>query len=287
MGNGGVSMSLQTKALWVEDLDGNLARVQSDIAATRANLLCIRTTAATLSAQLPGFKRQGLRVYGWRWPHLYADPRLSHDAAHWPNELNTVSALVTAGLDGYIFDIESDGGSPPAPKDWDNPQITDRVHQAAMFANAVKAAFLNRGTPHHLGLTSHQWGFTNYPGIPWRSFLDVCDALYPQTYWRFRNDSDVCTIEAHDYSVRPPRAKGTPDQALHNGFTDYANKRNAAGAVLPIIPIAGEMGCVLAGEMTHFGSLVAQRSLSEAHFYVSVDAGTTTTPGALAEINAL
>jgi hypothetical protein len=280
-------MSFQIKALWVEDLDANLARVQADIAATGANMLCIRTTASTLAAQLPVFKRQGVKVYGWRWPHLFADPHLTHDSAYWRNEIATVSALVTAGLDGYIFDIESDGGNPPAPKDWDNRQITDRAQQAQTFANGIKSAFASRGTPYKLGLTSHQWGFSNYPGIPWQSFLDVCDALYPQTYWRFRNNSNVCAIEAHDYSVHPPQAKGTPEQALHNGFANYANKRNAAGNVLPVIPVAGEIGCVLAGEMARFGSQLAQRNLAEAHFYVSVDPGKTTTPGVLAEIGAL
>lgn len=280
-------MPFQTKALWVEDLDASFARVQADIAATGANLLCIRTTAATLPARLPGLKAQGLQVYGWRWPHLFPDPRSAHDSAYWQNEVATVSALVGAGLDGYIFDIESDGGNPPAPKDWDNRQITDRARRAQTFANRIKAAFASRGTPHKLGLTSHQWGFSNYPGIPWQSFLDVCDALYPQTYWRFRNSSNACAIEAHDYSVHPPHAMGTPDQALHNGFTDYANKRNAAGTVLPIIPVAGEIGCALAGEMTRFGTLSAGRNATEAHFYVSVDAHNTTTPTVLAEIKAL
>lgn len=280
-------MALQTKALWVEDLDANFARVQSDIAATGAKIVCIRTTAASLAARIPVFHGQGLKVFGWRWPHLFADPTKPHDAAYWPNEVNTVASLVTAGLDGYIFDIESDGGNPPAPKDWDNPTIANRAQQAATFANGIKNAFQTHGSPYHLGLTSHQWGFSNYPGIPWQPFLDVCDALYPQTYWRFRNNANVCKIEAHDYSVHPPQAKGTPDQALINGFTDYKNKKNSAGTVLPIIPIAGEIGCVLNGEMTHFGSLVAQRGVTEAHFYVSVDPNNTTSPSVLAEIKGL
>jgi hypothetical protein len=283
----GLQVPLQTKALWVEDLDNNFTRVQSDIAATGAKTLCIRTTASTLPARLPTFKQQGLTVYGWRWPHLFPDPKLHHDAAYWPNELNTVSNLVTAGLDGYIFDIESDDGHPPAPKDWDNPQIHDRAQQATTFANGIKSAFAASGRPYRLGLTSHQYGFSNYPGIPWQSFLNVCHALYPQTYWRYRDSSNICTIEAHDYTIHPPLPKGTPDQALHNCFTDYANKKNSAGNVLPIIPMAGEIGCIHDGEITQFGALISQRGLSEAHFYVSVDPANMTSLQVLAEIDSL
>jgi hypothetical protein len=39
--------------------------------------------------------------------------------------------------------------------------------------------------------------------------------------------------------------------------------------------------------MATFGKLVAQRGLTEAHFYVDVDNNTLTVPGVLAEIKAL
>jgi hypothetical protein len=253
---------------------------------------------------------QGIKVYAWRWPNLFPDPTTGpnpsvDDAQYWENELTNAQQLIAAGIDGYIFDIESDDGIhsqkhnfQPYPHDWDNPNISkaDRSAAATTFANGVSNAFTTRHKPYLLGLTSHQWGFSNYPDIPWQPFLNVCNALFPQSYW-YADGSDnnvkACGSVSYDYSVHPPIPVGTPGQAISNGFADFAKKKNAAGTVLPIFPIAGEIGCAKFGDMAHFGALVAQRGLVQAHFYVDVDApgwNSTTNaadPRVLGEIKAL
>ena len=192
------------------------------------------------------------------------------DTSYAPNEMNTVIGLIKKGLDGYIFDIESENDG--APNDWDAKGPANRQQVAAAMVKGIASAFKARSTPYTLGLTSHQWGFQNYQDVPWQTFLDECTALFPQTYWRRDVGSGGvkdCQIEADDYSTG--QTKGTPDQALYNGFADYANKKDKNGNVLPIYPVAGEIGCAVYGEMTHFAQLVAQRNVNEAHFYVDVD----------------
>jgi hypothetical protein len=152
----------------------------------------------------------------------------------------------------------------------------------ACMRTVFRRAFIRRGTPFRLGMTSHARGFTNYPQIPWKPFIDVSDTLYPQTYWRYdagSNGQQLCTNENPDPVTH--QNAGTPSQAVINGFPDYKSKG------LPIVPIAGEIACARPGEMTAFGQLVAQRHLAEAHFYVDADETTFNAPDVLAEIKAL
>jgi hypothetical protein len=289
-------MALQTKGLWAEAITspGSLTRLQQHLSDTGANLLCIRSESPYIAQLMNDLQPKGVKVYVWRWPNLIPDPTAKpvdpqhpdpakDDIKYWKNEAEIAKKLIVAGIDGYVFDIESDDGIhskknnyQPYPHDWDNPNVAkaDRIAQATTFANEIYNAFEGRGKPYMLGLTSHQWGFSNYPCIPWQPFLAVCNGLFPQTYWR-ADGSDTavkdCGGVSYDYSVHPVRLVGTPDQAVFNGFKDYANKKNAKGVVLPIVPVAGEIGCTKVGEMAHFGALVAQRNLTEAHFYVDVD----------------
>jgi hypothetical protein len=268
-------MTLVTKGFWAEEIIDatSLSRLQKDFAATGANLLCIRTDSPyieQLITQLHG-QNPKARVYGWRWPH--AKPNNSGptgDSSYAPNEMNKVIGLIGKGLDGYIFDIESEGDG--AANDWDENGPANRQQVATAMVKGIADAFRARGTPYTLGLTSHQWGFSNYPHVPWQAFLDECTALFPQTYWRFDAGNGAvkkCEIEAKNYSTG--KTIGTPDQALFNGFTDYANKQDKNGKILPIFPVGGEVGCAVYGEMAHFAQLVAQRNVNEAHFYVDVD----------------
>lgn len=266
-------MPLQTKGLWAEKIvnQASLNRVTQRLQDTGANLLCIRTDSPYIGQLIPQLHGQGIKVYGWRWPHARsatADP--NQDPSFAPNEMNTVINLVGKGLDGYVFDIESEDDG--APNDWDSKGPANRAQVATAMVAGIVNAFKTRNTPYTLGLTSHQWGFSNYPHIPWQVFLDECAVLFPQTYWRADDGSPgVKKCDAVSYDYAGHKMVGTPDQALYNGFTDYAGKKNKAGNVLPIIPVAGEIGCAKAGEMQHFGALVAQRGLQEAHFYVDVD----------------
>jgi hypothetical protein len=272
---------LKTKGLWVEDLDGNQARVIQHIKGSGANLVCIRTTSSQLQGLIPTFHGMGLKVYGWRWTHV--TPRLKQDGtpdltdpSYVPNETkHVVNDLIPNGLDGYIFDVESD--EEDGPHDWDNKNVNNLTQLASDHATGIRDAFVKRGIPFKLGMTSHARAFYNYPNIPWQPFLNVVDTLYPQTYWRYYNDEKKsCVDEAKDET-----GKGTPDQAMTSGFTDYGPKGK------PLVPIAGEIRCANAGEMTHFGALVAQRTLAEAHFYVDVDNNILSAPGVFAEIKAL
>jgi hypothetical protein len=308
----GRGVALQTKGFWAENIttDASRDRLKQHLTDTGANLLCIRSESPYIRELMSELQPQGIKVYAWRWPNLFPDPAAGpnpavDDTQYWQNELVTAQQLITAGIDGYIFDIESDDGIHskkhhylPYPHDWDNPTISsaERATAATTFANGISKAFTTRHGPYLLGLTSHQWGFSNYPDIPWQPFLDVCNALFPQTYWYADgSDNNVkdCGPVSYDYSTHPLQPVCTPDQAIKNGFTDYANKKNASGAILPIFPIAGEIGCAKFGEITHFGELVAQRRLTQAHFYVDVDApGWNSTanagdPRVLAEIKAL
>jgi hypothetical protein len=274
-------MAFQVKGLWAEGITTAqaLARLKQHITDTGANLLCIRSESPYIGNLMQDLQPLGVKVYVWRWPNLI--PTSPNDVQYWKKELEIAKNLITAGIDGYVFDIESDDGIhdvdhqyQPYPHDWDNPQVHDKLQQATTFANGISSAFVARNTPYVLGLTSHQWGFANYPDIPWKPFLDVSTVLFPQTYWRAdgsKNAVKACSGVSYDYGVHPAVRIGTPDQAMFNGFKDYANKKNKAGSVLPIIPVAGEIGCVKYGEITHFGALVGQRNLTEAHFYVDVD----------------
>jgi hypothetical protein len=289
----GVFMAFQTKGLWAENItdDTSLARLKQHMTDAGANLLCIRSESPYIEQLMHELQPNGVKVYVWRWPNLFPDPKAKpidpqhpdparDDIQYWKNELEIAKKLIAAGIDGYVFDIESDDGIhskknhyQPYPHDWDNPNVDDLVDQATTFASGISGAFVKRKKPYVLGLTSHQWGFSNYPKIPWKPFLDVCNALFPQTYWRADDGSAAvkdCGGVSYDYSVHPPLRIGTPDQAVFNGFKDYANKKNAKGVVLPIIPVGGEIGCTKFGEMPHFGTLVAQLGLTEVHFYVDV-----------------
>jgi hypothetical protein len=259
-------MPFKTKALWVEDLDSTTiqARVMQHANAIGANLLCVRTTSTLLQGLIPTFHTAGMKVYGWMWTsvipgqphHRYARDEAKHVATN----------LIPNGLDGYIFDVESDDGHPPTAHDWDRTDVEDLTALANIYTQTIKNAFVQRGTPFRLGMTSHARGFSNYPGIPWHPFLDASDTLYPQTYWRFDNGSfphKQCVDEAAD--PNNGHGKGTPDQAVINGYTDYQPKGK------PIIPIAGEIGCSTAAEMTRYGQLITARGATEAHFYVDVD----------------
>jgi hypothetical protein len=274
-------MKLARKGLWAERITDqhSLTRLKQHIADTGVNLLCIRSESPYIEKLLEELQPKGVRVYVWRWPNLI--PGSPPDVQYWKNELAIAQKLIAVGIDGYVFDIESDDGindpkhnHQPYAHDWDNPNVADRVQQATTFSTGISNAFIARKKPYVLGLTSHQRGFSNYPHIPWKPFLDVCNVLFPQTYWRADGSNTAikaCHGVSYDYSVDPPHRVGTPDQAMLNAFKDYANKKNAKGVILPIIPIAGEIGCIKAGEIAHFGTLVAQRGLKEAHFYVDVD----------------
>jgi hypothetical protein len=254
-------MAFKVKALWVEDLDDatTQARVMQHAQAIGATLLCVRTTSALLQSLIATYHGAGLKVYGWMWTSVI--PKQSHHRYARDEADHVAKNLIPNGLDGYVFDVESDDGNPPTPHDWDRTDVEDLTQLATYYTTTIRKAFVDRKTPYRLGMTSHARGFSNYPGIPWKPFLDVRDTLYPQTYWRFNNgtpQNKQCVDEAADPITK--KGKGTPEQAVINGYTDYGPKNK------PIIPIAGEIGCATADEMTRFGKAVSAKGATEATF---------------------
>jgi hypothetical protein len=181
-----------------------------------------------------------------------------------------------------FFDIETAPEGSDNSDDWGNKRITDRAKQAAAFADGIKKAFDDRHAPYFLGLTSHRLAFTDYPDIPWQPFIDVSSVLFPQTYWR-KNDGD--DNAAKDKKCNPTEA-ATPAKAPQEGLGDYARWHK------PIVPVGGEIGCAMKGEMQTFATLVQQSGRAEAHFYVDANypgydpQHPGVDPGVMAEIRA-
>jgi hypothetical protein len=241
---------LNVRALWIEDLD-NAADQQSvadNIKAMNANVVCVRTSSQLLPGLIPQFHQMGIRVYGWRWTSVVPKTK-----AFAKDEADLVAnALIPAGLDGYIFDVESDENG--SNHDWDRTDQGDLRALAVYYTQTIKKAAQKKERPFSLGLTSHAKGFANYPKIPWAPFLDVAEVLYPQTYWKYFDDKKKSCV---------PENLGTPASAMKIGFADYGPKGKQ------IIPVAGELRCATAQEVKDFGALLVARDLIDGHFYVN------------------
>jgi hypothetical protein len=69
-----------------------------------AKIACVRTDSQFFGDIISALKPVSAKVYGWRWPHLYPSTQnKADDPFYWENEINTVTDLVSIGLDGYIF----------------------------------------------------------------------------------------------------------------------------------------------------------------------------------------
>src|SRR6266852_7578475 len=95
------------KVLWV--VDGNLQHVMDKAKFIGAQTICARTTNSWIATSIDEVHKNGLRLYGWRWPSVRAvaaAPDPHHLFAL--NEAAFVVKLIASGLDGYIADIECD-----------------------------------------------------------------------------------------------------------------------------------------------------------------------------------
>jgi FAD/FMN-containing dehydrogenase len=105
-----------------------------------------------------------------------------------------------------------------------------------------------------LGLTSGG----NYPAtlhhLPWQQFVAASDALFPQLYWRARDEHNVCKL------VRD----GTPDTAFDACLPSW----RAIAQGKPIIPMGGEISCIPnTAEIAAFGARANTEQLAKMHFY--------------------
>lgn len=216
-----------------------------------AHGVCIRTTNVSFPATIAMFRTSGMKVYGWRWPaaaksadsppHYFA-----LDEAHY-----VASDLISAGLDGYIVDPESD--SPGDLNDWNHEALAPL---ASAFCRAI------RDGASAYGVADFKFGVTsgvNYPAptgkphIPWGEFISASDALYPQSYWRWRRPGDNRIEDLHG---------GRPGTALALGQECWG--RVCSGK--PIFPMAGELEVITPREIADYAT-AALKTGNELHFY--------------------
>jgi hypothetical protein len=241
------------KALWAESMDDQADedRIFHNAQLMGAGAVAIRTTSDRLPGRIKRFQDSGMQVYAWRWPAVvqHAGGRYAIDEANY-----VAQTLIPAGLDGYIVDPESEGDG--AYNDWNRTNTPIPVVQlATSFCQIIRAAAHTAGKNNFLfGITSGG----NYPAtlhhLPWQQFVAASDAVFPQLYWRARNQHNVCKL------VRD----GTPKTAFDACLPSW----RAISQGKPIIPIGGEISCVAdVAEIAAFGSRAKVEGLATMHFY--------------------
>lgn len=194
-----------------------------------------------------------LKVYGWMFPAIepgrYENFRYAKDEAD-----HVATKLVPAGLDGYFFDPE--GHDRGKPRNWDQQGLDDL---AKYWCMTIKAA-VPAGQPFLFGLSSHFKGRSNYPKLPWSIFVQHCDIMLPQSYWRMLDDG-------HEHEI----GHG-PQKNYAAGKAEWATFAQGK----PVIPMAGELGLVTRNEIEEHVRAAAGRDLhlaatdgirTELHFY--------------------
>jgi hypothetical protein len=237
------------KFLWIVDVQNqtDVARLTSNAQTIGAFAVVVNTKNPLLNkAMIDQFHQLGIQVYGWRWPAVVPQPRsTTHYFAL--DEAQFVLNLIADGLDGYIVDPEADD-DPHASNFWNNSALKPL---AAQFAATIRAA---GGAQFHFGITSGcSYPNTNSrPNIPWQEFLAVCDAGYPQSYWR-ADLGGIISING-----------GNPAAAIQRGMQSW---QNVVPAGKSIIPMAGELKQITPDEIAAFGAAMAAQGITNLHFY--------------------
>jgi len=234
-------MALAAKVLWIVDMstDTSETAFAKNAMAIGATAVCIRTSSQRLNGAIGRFHAFGMKVYAWRWPQVIP-AKLQAEAANVVN-------LISAGLDGYIVDPESDG---PGNNDWNQPGLGLRAKE---FCDTIRNAA--NGNPFVFGTTS---GCTypdpsGKPNIPWAEFFAASDVLLPQTYWRWTNDAgEVENING-----------GNPQKAIDRGLNAWKPRSHGK----PIVPMTGEADVVKPQEIADYGARLAALNVTEGHFY--------------------
>ena len=248
------------KVLWIVGMNAGADQAQVLTRAQQmgATAVCIRTDNAALPAAIPTFHAAGIEVRGWRWPAGQPGP---HAAPHYyalDEAQYLTTTLMPAGLDGYVFDIESD--HPGQVNDW-NAAAHQPLAQAFcdQIAHAIASGVPTCGAPFRLGLTAGCQQPSNDPAIPWATFVQACDTLYPQAYWRASLATGPTKIHG-----------GTPQSSYGKATAAWAPI--AAGK--PLVCMAGELGLTTTQEIAAYGKIAANQD--ELHFYADLggaDAG--------------
>lgn len=256
-------MPFARKVLWIVNFDANPNLFYGYVKSSGCDTVCIRTWSNQLAGAITTFHNMGKSVWAWRWPCAQPDVAKKHGPhVYAPDEAAfVVQNLIQAGLDGYIVDPESNDDSDP--NNWNRKTVPDPNNAgqqialskiATDFCHAIKTAAA--GKPFHFGITSG----CAFPGpgqktlLPWAEFITPSDSVYPQTYWRWHNDSDDI-VEING---------GTPDAAIKSAITAW--KPVSQGK--PIIPMAGEVNLVTADEIAAYGKALTALNVTEANFYI-------------------
>lgn len=221
------------KVLWVVNYNSISDFLRSAIE-INATAVAIRTDNDVEKA-LTEFHKEGIKVYGWRWPSSSRDPAIK--------EANNAADLILKGMDGYYIDPEGDFG-----KAWDwNKSGLDTL--ADDFCKIIKKAIAKSEAPKVLGITSHYQGKKAYGKLPWKSFFTHSDVFLPQAYWRTSKGSVGHGIPADNYRVSLDFWKST-------------------GATLgKIVPMAGEIRYATSAEIAQYGNAAKKCGINELHFY--------------------
>jgi hypothetical protein len=232
---------IMRKVLWAVDSD--LKLVVNAANYIRAQAICIRTSNKYLKQSMSSIKRQGIDVYGWRWPGvIQIDPSEDRIHIYAMNEAAYVHTLIDEGLDGYIADPECDN-----VKDsncWNNQKPL-----AAKFCDAIKLYGRSKNSKFFFGTTSGGEYPTYFNQIPWSEFISHSDVAFPQCYW----------IGDHG-----PQHGGTPEAAYDKCVGSW---KRIVPATMPITPIIGQVLKVKAVDIANFQKIIDLHQLAEVHFY--------------------
>lgn len=103
------------------------------------------------------------------------------------------------------------------------------------------------------GLTSGNRFPSQQTHAPWKTMVQYCDVLFPQTYWRTDDNGEV--IEIHH---------GTPHGSIDLAMTAWS--RIEAGR--RIIPIGGPLKLSSVDDLVAFADVAKGHGWDEVHYYV-------------------
>ncbi|WP_321796351.1 hypothetical protein [Burkholderia sp. BCC1988] len=224
------------KILWAIDVPNIDTLIQR---ATQCGFgaVCVRTSYTDFADLIPAMKENSIDVLGWRYPPT--DPHAAHQQA-----LDTAQ-IVQLGLDGFIVDPEGDSRS---LYNWNHPGLAAVADDYCSTIRQANPTML-------FGVTSHYLAAKPYPALPWATFLQYSDAVYPQAYWRADTDHGPISI-------------GTgPSSNYIASLSAWGNIGAAAGK---IFPMAGELGSVKGShEIQQYATAADSNNITELHFYVN------------------
>ena len=171
-------------------------------------------------AVVEALHRLNIQVYGW---HYVRGDYPTNEAK------KAIERVTNLGLDGYVIDAE---------KEYKQP---GKAAAARIFMSRLRAGLPD--TP----VTLCSYRFPSYhPQIPWREFLEKCDANMPQVYW----------MHAHNAGEQ---------------LTRCVNEFQAIAPFRPIIPVGAafrEFGWQpSSSEVLDFLETAQSLNLSAANFY--------------------